>query len=331
MSGPVVSVILPAFNAGGTLRETIDSVLSQTYSQLELVVINDGSTDDTEAIAHSYAARNGEGVVVISQENRGLSATRNVGIRRSRGELLAFIDADDVWLPHKTARQLEALSLHRNAALVTCNYAEIDADGVVFGESDEKTAFEATGTTVAGQAIRVLSSFQTLLFGNTVGPPSGVMVRRDHLEQAGCFDEELVNGAEDWNLYLKMARLAEVLHVDDCLLHYRVLPDSMSSARNAERMLANEIKVLDGVFAAPELGKRTLLRRRAYARRYERAALALSEAGRRRETFMALATAVFRYPPILFEPSCAHHAVRAALGRDRFERLRAVLRRAPRR
>lgn len=105
---PLVSVVIPAYNAAATLDETLRSVRSQTHRALEIIVINDGSTDDTGAIARRHAAIDGR-VQVANQDNAGLAAARNAGWRRARSELIAFLDADDLWAPTKIERQIDAL------------------------------------------------------------------------------------------------------------------------------------------------------------------------------------------------------------------------------
>jgi len=104
-SAPLVSVVMPAYNVAWCVGRAVDSVLAQDYERRELIVVNDGSTDETRALLAGY----GERVTVIDQENRGMSAARNAGIRRARGDYVAFLDADDRWLPGKLSRQVELM------------------------------------------------------------------------------------------------------------------------------------------------------------------------------------------------------------------------------
>jgi glycosyltransferase involved in cell wall biosynthesis len=105
---PRVSVIVPAYNAARYLPTSISSVISQTYDQWELVIVDDGSTDETRELVSSYAAQLGDKLRYVYQPNRGLLAARNTGIRNSRGDLIALLDADDIWLPTRLERSVAA-------------------------------------------------------------------------------------------------------------------------------------------------------------------------------------------------------------------------------
>src|SRR5215213_5558127 len=105
---PLVSVIVPAYNAASTLDDTLRSIRSQTHSNLDIIIVNDGSTDDTLAIAERHSGQD-DRIRVVSQMNAGVAAARNLGVRLSRGELIAPIDADDLWARHKIAEQVGAL------------------------------------------------------------------------------------------------------------------------------------------------------------------------------------------------------------------------------
>src|SRR5205085_967833 len=118
---PLVSIIIPFLNAGPFIEETIESVRAQTYAEWELLLADDGSTDSSTATAKRYAEGYSNRVRYLEHAghvNRGLSATRNLGIRHSRGHLIAFLDADDVWLPHKLERQVAILNSQPEAAMV---------------------------------------------------------------------------------------------------------------------------------------------------------------------------------------------------------------------
>src|SRR5579864_8740685 len=111
---PQVSVVIPAYNAARFLGDAIQSVLNQTYSNFEVVVVNDGSTDDTESVVRSF----GDRLFYVKQANKGVSAARNEGIKRARGQYVAFLDSDDVWLPTKLAEQIPFLEQNPEVGLV---------------------------------------------------------------------------------------------------------------------------------------------------------------------------------------------------------------------
>ena len=125
MQKGLVSVVIPNYNYARFLPEAIDSVLAQTYGQIEIIVVDDGSTDDSREILDGY----GDRVTVIFQQNAGVSAARNNGVSRSRGEYLAFLDADDAWLPAKIERQIAAFRGDEEIGLVHVGMVEIDGSG----------------------------------------------------------------------------------------------------------------------------------------------------------------------------------------------------------
>jgi glycosyltransferase involved in cell wall biosynthesis len=199
---PKVSVVIPAFNAERYLRETLDSVLAQTCRDLEVVVVDDGSTDATREIAASY----GEPVRCVPQANAGPSPARNRGIREARGEFVAFVDSDDLWLPEKLAEQMPLFDGEGRVGLVYCHGERIDADG---SPIPTQTARKPTG--------RVFLDF---LLRNHC-PTSGVVVRRECFERCGTFPEDFI-WAEDWHLWLRIARHYEFQAVQRVLVRHRM-------------------------------------------------------------------------------------------------------------
>ncbi len=227
----LVSVIIPAYNAADTIDETLCSVRSQTHGNLEIFVIDDGSTDDTVAVAQRHAAEDPR-VQVIRQPNAGVAAARNTGWKRASSDLIAFIDADDLWAPAKIERQLEAL--HEGGdkvGLVYCWYAVID----------EKSRVTASGnrSEFAGDVL------DEILHGNFIGNGSSALVRREALERAGGFEPGLraagAQGCEDFLFYCRVAEFFHFNIVPEFLIGYRYLPNNMSS--DMARMLRSWILV----------------------------------------------------------------------------------------
>jgi glycosyltransferase involved in cell wall biosynthesis len=198
-----VSAIVPAFNYGRYLSAAIDSALAQTYPLLELVVVDDGSTDETAAVLASY----GERVRVLRQDNRGPAAARNAGIAAARGELLAFLDADDGWHPRKLELQVERLAAEPAPGLVHCGMERIDGSGRTLGV--------ATGGREGWIADTILR-----LEEGVIGPPSTWLVPRRIVEETGGFDERLLS-SEDWDLAYRIARRHPFGYVPLPLTRYR--------------------------------------------------------------------------------------------------------------
>lgn len=210
---PTVSVIITSYNYGRFLAEAIESVMRQTWRPDEVVVVDDGSTDDTAEVAARYAA---EGVRYVYKENGGASSARNTGIRESSGELIAFLDADDVWLPQKIARQAEHLLRHPEVALVTGSEWEVDSAG--------RKVWLLKRKGIASGSI-----YPQILVENMVGTTSLVMVRRECLRQVGLFDEAL-EIAQDWDLWIRIARAHRVGVLEEPLIDYRRHGGSLSTA-----------------------------------------------------------------------------------------------------
>ena len=182
---PRVTVIIPTYNRAGCLREAVDSVLAQDFRDFELIVVDDGSTDDTPRLLQEY----GEAIRVFRQENRGVSAARNAGIAVSRGALIAFLDSDDLWLQGKLARQVEFFKAHAGALI--CQTEEIwvrNGRRVNPGKRHRKR----------GGMIFEPSLDLCLV------SPSAVMVRRELFDRVGLFDESLP-ACEDYDLWLRVS------------------------------------------------------------------------------------------------------------------------------
>jgi glycosyltransferase involved in cell wall biosynthesis len=182
---PVVSVVIPCFNQGRFLADAIDSVLGQTH-RAEVIVVDDGSTDNTLAVVKNYA-----GVVLIQQRNQGAAVARTSGLRQSRADFVVFLDADDRLLPEAVATGLEYLSMHRDWAFVTGHARLIDVDGSVIGTPPQD---HGTG-----------SSYVELLRANHVWAPGVVMYRRSVLQTVGAFST-WARGSADYELNIRIAR-----------------------------------------------------------------------------------------------------------------------------
>jgi glycosyltransferase involved in cell wall biosynthesis len=206
MAPDFVTVVIPAYNAGRFLTDAIGSALAQTHAAREIVVIDDGSTDDTPAVA----ARFGDAIRWVRKENGGPARARNDGIRLARGELVAFLDADDVWLPHKLERQIAKLAERPHAALVHSLAYNVLSDG----SHRELRTPEASD--YSGDCL------ERLFHGNRI-TFSTVVARKACLEEVGGFDESLRQAAiEDYDLLLRLASRYPFTVVAEPLIHYRI-------------------------------------------------------------------------------------------------------------
>lgn len=200
-----VSVVIPSFNYGSFIAESIEGVIAQTYPIIEIIVIDDGSTDDTEAEVRNF----GKKVQYIKQGNAGVCAARNNGILNATGDVIAFLDADDVWHPEKIERQMAKFREDDQIGLVHCGMREFDHGT---GETIE-VYLEGGEGWVAEDLV---------LFEKPVipGPGGSIMVQRKVLDDVGGFDPHLKNG-EDWDLCLRIAKKYKIGFVREVLVNYR--------------------------------------------------------------------------------------------------------------
>jgi glycosyltransferase involved in cell wall biosynthesis len=214
---PLVSVVIPAFNAERTIDRTLASARTQTHEELEIIVVDDGSTDDTVGRVLRHAAEDSR-VLLIQQPNGGVAAARNRGIAESRSQFIAPLDADDLWHPDKIARQLAVLHSSPEIGLVATAYSVIDADDCVIAE---------VAGTIPDQA-----RFEDLCRRNFIGNGSSALMRRSEVERFGGYDPSLRQrggqGCEDLQLYLQIAEVARIALISDPLTAYRRGPENMS-------------------------------------------------------------------------------------------------------
>jgi teichuronic acid biosynthesis glycosyltransferase TuaG len=285
---PRVSAIIPTYNYARYAAAAVESALSQSFKDLEIVVVDDGSTDETAETLRPF----GRCIRYIRQAHRGLAAARNMGIRVSRGRYLAFLDSDDLWLPDKTSMQIAQLDPNPAVGLVYCEAA-------LFTEASPTEiphsywAHHPSG--------RILPS---LLRHNVVPSPTP-MVRREMFDQVGLFDESL-GACEDWDMWIRIAQVSEFGYVDRVLAKYRLHSANMSL--DHERMMRNRFRVLEKAFAAAGVSAEARRLRRSivsrwhadyalhhfYAERYEQA---------RREVIRA----------VVLDPRCLSYGQTAAV------------------
>ena len=208
---PVISVIIPAYNAEQTILDTIASIQKQSFSDFELLIINDGSTDRTLELVQAIAD---ERIQIFSYKNAGVSAARNRGISHASGEFISFIDADDLWTPDKLELQLAALE-HRPEAGVAYSWTYIMDEKGKFFHVDKSIFFEG-------------DVYANLLVKNFLCSGSNSLVRKQALDAVGEFDSTLTHG-EDWEFYLRLAATWPFVVVPKPQILYRQTSGSASS------------------------------------------------------------------------------------------------------
>jgi glycosyltransferase involved in cell wall biosynthesis len=214
----LVSIIVPAYNAERFLARTLRSALQQTYVTLEMIIIDDGSTDSTGAVARAFA-QSDHRVRVISVPNGGVAKARNIGISEAAGEFVAFLDADDLWHPTKLERQMAVLDEMKDAAAVYALSRDIDIDDRVFGRG-RRAAFNGY-------------AFARHLYIRPIGNGSTLLVRRVNALAVGGYEPSWaargIGGCEDLDFELKLAAKYPMAAVPLYLVGYRHYPGNMSS------------------------------------------------------------------------------------------------------
>ena len=224
MSDPTVSIVIPTYNRAHLLPRAIDSIIAQTMKDWEIVLVDDGSTDETPDLARDYQRRLGERFVYVSQSNAGPGAARNHGIERCRGRFVTFLDSDDEYLPTKLARQVELLERAPGLGLVYCDSAFVDLDGKrhesVFDEKTKLARAVPYEEIAPKLCVCRGSLFDWLIREYFVSTISG-MVRREVLGSDIRFPIDQ-SYAEEWLFYLRVARITPAGFVNEplCLHHF---------------------------------------------------------------------------------------------------------------
>ncbi len=236
-TSPLVSVVMAVFNGTAYLRQAIESALGQTYSHLELIIVDDCSTDNSVAVVENYLT-DARVKLVRNERNGGVAAARNRALGLAKGELIAFLDQDDIWLPRKLELQVAALRAHPEVGLMHANYARIDPEGRLLAHYHDLPA-ERFGN--PGAAVDVHDVFAEIFISNDIQPLTTV-IPRSVLETVGLFDPELP-GVDDYELWLRIALRYPVGRVDTILGYWRAHPGQQSN--RGHRMLMIRLEALD--------------------------------------------------------------------------------------
>jgi len=219
---PLISIIIPCYNGEAFLHEAIESALAQTYPHVEIIVVDDGSTDRSRDIAKAFPIR------YLHQPNRGLAASRNLGLGQSRGSYIVFLDADDRLKPDALEVGLRVLAQHPGCAMTVGDHLFVSADGSYLSPSQKPFLPSA--------------HYEALLQSNFIEMISTVLFRKSVFHEVGVFDANL-RVSEDYELYLRIARAHPICCHRAVVAEYRLHNTSLS--RNAELMLTRTLEVLE--------------------------------------------------------------------------------------
>lgn len=233
----VISVVIPAYNAEKTISTTLDSVINQSYKDIEIIVIDDGSTDDTASLVTAVSDSR---IRLLSFENGGLPTARNRGIEHSSGELISFIDADDVWANDKLEKQFNKLKGHEEIGVAYSWTSFIDEDNEVL--------YSGLGLNVVFEG----NVYDEILKRNFIGNGSNILMRKALVDKVGYFDASL-KSVEDWDYYIRLARATKFSCVPEYQIHYRKSVSSMTT--KVDKMEHFSILVINRAYenAPPEL------------------------------------------------------------------------------
>ena len=257
-----VSVIVPTYNQARYLREAVDSALAQTAPPLEVIVVDDGSTDATPEILEAYGAR----IRRIRQPNQGVAAARNAGVAGARGECVAFLDSDDVWNPRKLERQVARFEADRGLGMIHCGVEHFDDRGAV------------TSTSLTGKEGWLATDILRFDGEIIAGPGSSILVPRPVVEQVGGFDPR-VQPSDDWDFCYRVATRYRIGFVPEVLVRYR--HQGRGIHLDIPRMEAGMLGALEKAFRSPDAAVQSL-RSHSYGRLHRILAGCYFQAGRPR-------------------------------------------------
>ncbi|MEW6620095.1 MAG: glycosyltransferase, partial [bacterium] len=235
-----ISIIIPTYNAENFLPQAINSVVEQTYQDIEIIVVDDGSTDNTKRIIEPFMDK----IYYIYKDNGGSASARNVGIKSAKGEYIAFLDADDIWLPQKLELQINLFRQCQEIDWIHTNLMLIDESGNIIG-------VRRVSDTLSGNI------FKTLFMENWV-LTSSVMVKKDCFKMIGMFDEAL-SRTEDYDFWLRLAHHYKCGYLEQPLVKYRIHPTQ--KIKKIDRLFFDEKAIIEKTIQNfPEIAGKSKLR-----------------------------------------------------------------------
>ncbi len=236
---PLVSVIIPSYNRAHLVPTTIDSVLKQSFHDFEIIVVDDGSTDNTGEIVSAFPVK------YIQQENQGLPSARNTGIKAAQGKYIAILDSDDCLFEYSLEKRVKIMELHPEVAYVYSGICAMDENNNIIGTP--KLPFK-NSCIRDGQ-----EELHDLLYANHV-PASTVMMRRSCLDKVGMFNPTFVNGVEDLEMWVRLSAVYNSAYIAEPLVKLRIHTHRMTDQLHLKFIEDNHRRILESVFNDPVLG-----------------------------------------------------------------------------
>jgi glycosyltransferase involved in cell wall biosynthesis len=265
-----VSVLIPTYNRAAYLPEAINSVLNQSFRDFEVIIVDDGSTDNTPELVRGI--RDPHVHYVRHLRNRGVAAALNTAWHAARGEYLARLDSDDVWRPELLEILVSALDADPGLGLIYARAQWMDTHGQLLPQ-------------MAGAPIKFPGeTLKSLLYGDCV-TPMAVVFRRECIERAGGYDESLIAN-EDWDLWIRMAEYCRFAYCTQVLAYYRIHPQNLTrgDSERSRRVIRDRLRVLEKFYARPDVPSAALaIKPLAFRNLYQDVALRHFTAGRWRE------------------------------------------------
>ncbi len=305
MSKPLVTIVIPSYNRADYIAETIESVLAQTYPSIEVIVIDDGSTDNTKEIVERYVPQ----VQYVYQENAERGASRNHGLRLAQGEYISFLDSDDLWLPEKLATDVEFIEARPNIGVVYTDALQIDSNG---NYRKRLNAGRHSGKVT-----------EHLLRGNFILMGSH-LVRTDKAREIGGFNEDReLSGSEDWEFWVRLSTITEFAYNPMAFAKIRTHEaNTMSNPEGMERSMNCSVRLLETSPLLSNEQKKILIYRKANIALIN--AINYCSVKERRRSFSELMRAVSIVPSIIFDPRYAYTILRLLTG-NKISKLRSKI------
>lgn len=315
MSEPLVSVVIPTFNRAYCLPRTLDSVVNQTHRNLEVVIVDDGSSDGTDELVARYAKQHR--VIYHYQKNAGVTVARNQGLARATGEFIALLDSDDVWKPWKLELQLACLKHNPELGMVWTDMEALDPSGAIFSPRYIRSMYSAyrwftidqlfsrstplaevapsLASLVGGSRLHSGSIYSQMIMGNMVHT-STVLLRRARFERVKRFNEELRISGEDYDFHLRTCKEGPVGFIDFPAIQYqRGMPDRLT--KHGVMMATNLLKTIVPIIENEKIDLPRAMIDAALAEAYEFLGDAHLDAGQRPEARRAFLQSL-RYRPL---------------------------------